>query len=92
MATSKRELDRSTTWVYRAYINGRLAYVGITRNPRGRFSRHACTKDWWAEVDDITYEEFDNRADALRAETLAIHNEHPLHNIARPHPQEVTRG
>lgn len=74
--------DRQTC-VYRAWIGDQLAYIGITCNPLGRFSKHQHQKGWWKTVDRIDVEWFDTRHEALRAESDAILAESPLYNVAR---------
>ena len=74
--------DRETC-VYRAWIGRELAYIGITCNPLGRFSKHHCQKEWWKLVDRIDIEWFSSRHEALRAESEAIASEMPRYNIAR---------
>lgn len=72
------------TCVYRAFIGDRLAYVGVTRNTLGRFSKHAVQKSWWQDVDRIDIDWHDTRAEAFAAEKRAISDERPLYNVARP--------
>lgn len=85
MARYKSDLEGPTA-LYRAFSDcGCLLYVGITRNPLGRMAKHGCTKAWWrTSVTSITYEWFDTRAAAYHAEAVAIQEEAPVHNIARP--------
>lgn len=71
------------TCLYRAWIGEELAYIGITRNPDGRFSKHRYQKTWWPAVDRIDIEWFSTRQDALRAESEAIYAECPRFNVAR---------
>lgn len=75
-------VDRKTC-VYRAFIGDRLAYVGLTLNPKGRFSAHS-RKPWWREVTRVDLEWFDGREAAKEAERAAIRDESPLYNIYRP--------
>ena len=77
-------MANSRTCVYRAFIGMELAYVGVTRNPLGRFANHRSRKPWWAKVDHVNLEWFGNRAEALRAELQAISSEEPIYNVARP--------
>lgn len=79
-----KDVIAGKTCVYRAYIDGDLAYVGVTRNLLGRFSKHNSQRPWWRDVDRISLNWFDTRAEAFAAERVAIHTEFPLYNIARP--------
>lgn len=77
-----------TTFVYFFLGTGRLLYVGMTRNPWGRFSKHACKAAWWPTADRVIILRLTGtnpralRRDALDLEWLAIQELHPLHNIA----------
>jgi len=72
------------TYVYRLYDRaGRLLYVGITANVRTRLKAHE-KKPWWPQVHRHTIHEHPTRAYALAAEALAILEEAPRYNIARP--------
>lgn len=85
MGTAYRsDLMNRTHYLYRAYIGDRLAYVGLTVNPPGRFARHGVIKPWWRDVTRIDIEEIQSREDALDAEAEAIACEGPLYNVARP--------
>ena len=68
--------------LYRFFTgDGRLLYVGMTRNPARRFEQHGGTKSWWSEVERIEMEHHAT-LDALReAERRAIESDHPIHNI-----------
>jgi predicted GIY-YIG superfamily endonuclease len=66
---------------------GNLLYVGITRNPAGRFSQHMTDKAWWRLVSDIHIERFTTREEALLAESVAIESEDPVFNLSRPNAQ-----
>lgn len=76
--------------LYRFFdAEGELLYVGITMNPAARWPKHSYQKPWWCEVESITLETFDSRADVLAAEREAIKTEHPRHNIVhveKPEP------
>lgn len=68
--------------LYRFYdAAGQLLYVGITCNPPQRFREHRDSKDWWTEIGQITLCHYRNRTELTKAETRAIQDEHPLHNI-----------
>lgn len=71
-----------TTALYRFYdAAGGLLYVGITLNPKARFTDHRHEKPWWHEVSTIKLETHPTREAALAAERLAIIAEHPMHNV-----------
>lgn len=73
------------TALYRLYdANGTLLYVGITTNPRQRWTEHAMSKAWWDEVCSKTVEWFEVRIEAARAEAVAVRVERPMWNLALP--------
>ena len=81
-------MKETTTALYRMYdFNETLMYVGITFDPSRRFPKHMHTKTWWDLVSDIHIERFPTRRDALTAEAVAIENEEPVFNLARPNAQ-----
>ncbi len=68
------------TVLYRFFDDAEeLLYVGITDNPPHRLIAHG-RKKWWPQVSTITFERFDQRDDALKAELEAIRVEQPIHN------------
>lgn len=72
------------TILYRYFDSeGELLYVGVTGDNTKRQSQHRRNSFWFGEIASATYEHFDNREDALAAETLAIRTEKPKHNIAK---------
>lgn len=72
------------TCVYRLYdIEGRLLYVGLTKNPPGRLPAHR-RKAWGPEIASHVLEWFDCRDAAKDAERHAIYHENPVHNVTRP--------
>lgn len=74
---------RRRTALYRLFdAQGRLLYVGIAFNPRGRWRGHCSTKSWWQQVDRREVEWYDSRSAALAAEGVAIIKERPLYNVA----------
>lgn len=77
------------TCLYRAFIGDELAYVGVTCNLLGRFSKHNHQKPWWRRVTWIQTEWYETRAEAFEAEKDAIARENPRYNVARP--KAVTR-
>lgn len=71
----------SETAVYRLFdANGRLLYVGIGRNPMGRWAAHA-ELSWWSTVHRFTVAWFDSRREAADEERRALRSESPAHNI-----------
>lgn len=80
--------DWETSFVYLFLGGGQLLYVGMTRNPWGRFSKHACKAMWWKAADRVLIFRVTGatkhvaRRNALRLEWLAIQELSPLHNIA----------
>ncbi len=72
------------TTLYRYFDSeGQLLYVGITGDNTKRQSQHRRNSFWFGKIASATFEHFDTRAEADSAETLAIKNEKPLHNIAK---------
>lgn len=77
------QLNESTT-LYRWFNTANeLLYVGISNNVARRTDQHNDSKAWWNQVDYCRVERFASRGLALAAETEAIHNEHPIYNIAQ---------
>lgn len=74
------------TALYRLFdAEGRLLYIGISANPERRWTRHAGQKKWWNAVAKKEVEWHNTRADAEAAETSAIANEQPRHNVTGIH-------
>lgn len=71
------------TAVYRLYAVGdELLYVGMSNAPLERFIEHRDDKDWWPQVETYSITWFLTRSEAEEAETAAIKDEWPMHNIA----------
>src|SRR4051812_37709880 len=69
------------TAVYRLFAgDGRLLYVGMTRNPARRFTAHAADKPWWPEVATRAVEWRASWDEAHAVEKAAIRAEKPAHN------------
>ena len=85
MATYRSDMMGRTA-LYRVFdADDQLLYVGISRNPNGRFANHATRKPWWREtVASIEITWLATRALAHEAEALAIRDEDPIYNISRP--------
>jgi len=77
----KSDLYNRQHYIYRAYIGDELAYIGVTTNPAGRFSKHS-RKPWWDQVTEITFEEAENRLRAFDSERTYIITERPKYNVA----------
>ncbi len=61
--------------------DGQLLYIGITHDAHRRFQQHAGRKPWWSDVRQILLEVYPDRESVLAAETRAIIDEKPLHNV-----------
>ena len=76
------EQNRATA-VYRFFdTGGRLLYVGIAYDPAERWKDHAAKTRWWKDAVDNTIEWYDTRAEAERAEKVALRYEKPIYNKA----------
>lgn len=85
-------LKAAPTTLYRFYgDDGELLYAGISVNACGRISNHSHGA-WWDQVRFATFEHFDSRALALRAESAAILEEHPRHNLDRTDKRTTPSG
>lgn len=70
--------------VYRFYDHdGRLLYVGMGGSAWSRWLEHRRSKPWWREVDHArtTVQRYESRREASAAETRAIREESPRHNV-----------
>lgn len=71
------------TALYRFYdADGRLLYVGITKNLKQRWYHHSVSQLWWPAVSRKEVEWWDTREAASVAEREAIRAERPLYNAA----------
>lgn len=76
-----------THTLYRFFdAEGTLLYIGITGNPRARWSQHSKTKEGWRRVDTIRVQHLDSREELEAAEKAAIKAERPLWNVAHNEP------
>ena len=74
--------DDTPTDLYRLRDSeGGLLYVGVSHSTIMRASQHRLEKTWWLSVASIDVEHFATRTEALKAETDAILNEGPAHNV-----------
>lgn len=71
------------TWLYKLYSGTELTYVGVSADPRARFSKHR-RRPWWSGIDRVVLRWFPSRMQAFAAERAAIATERPAANIARP--------
>jgi len=72
------------TILYRYFDSeDRLLYVGITGDNTKRQSQHRRNSFWFGEIATANFEHYETREEALEAETLAIQNEKPMHNIQK---------
>lgn len=79
------------TQLYRHFDkDGVLLYVGISLSAIQRLEQHKTDSGWFKDIATITVQHFRSRADALWAETQAIHSENPKYNIVRTRPQVHT--
>ncbi len=70
--------------LYRFYDeNGLLLYVGISLNAVSRLSYHRRDAPWYDQIRRIEIQPFKSVKGARYAESMAIHREHPIYNIAR---------
>jgi hypothetical protein len=76
-------LDDEPTAVYRIWNRDRkvLLYVGISCSWPRRMAEHIADKPWFPVNGLVEFEEYPDRISALEAETIAIRDEHPVHNI-----------
>ncbi|WP_327162079.1 GIY-YIG nuclease family protein [Streptomyces zaomyceticus] len=70
------------TAVYRLYdaVN-RLLYVGMGRNPMGRWASHADKHPWWQEVVRYEVTWYPTRIEAAAEERRALKEDDTVHNI-----------
>ena len=69
------------TTLYRIYGHDEsLLYIGISGNPGRRFKEHQDNQPWWSETAGARFQHFETRAEAERAEPLAIRSEFPKYN------------
>jgi predicted GIY-YIG superfamily endonuclease len=68
--------------LYRLYDStGALLYVGITTDPKARFTQHSIYKGWWPTVARTTVAWLEvTRQEALAIEAATIRDEEPIHN------------
>ncbi|MFM9594136.1 GIY-YIG nuclease family protein [Streptomyces scabiei] len=75
-------LDGPAVALYRLFDQGgALLYVGVTSDPRTRWTQHKAEKAWWPYVHRYTLEWRTSREAALKEEAEVIARERPLHNV-----------
>jgi GIY-YIG catalytic domain len=88
--TAQVEFTGTPTALYRLYdAQGVLLYVGITCNLKRRMGQHS-VRPWWPLVTRKTMTWYGTERDARAAEAVAIGDENPLYNMARPLTEDVT--
>lgn len=81
------------TSLYRHFdADGALLYVGISLSWPARTKAHVRESSWFAEVAQVTIEQFATREEALEAEREAIRREKPRHNIVHNRPRVAVKG
>lgn len=74
-------MTRGAAALYRLYAgDGALLYVGVTKDPPGRWRHHRSQKPWWPEVCDKRLTWCHDEREALIAEREAIRTERPRYN------------
>lgn len=78
------------TALYRHYDDsGSLLYVGVSLNAVIRLAQHKQASDWFNSITRVDIEFFESRQKALSAETEAIQEEGPAHNIRKKGAPEI---
>lgn len=78
-------IDWDACYVYVAWGHDRTRplYVGKSREPLARIGRHLRTTAWASDVVEWDLYAFDSEDGALDAESRAIHELNPVHNVIR---------
>lgn len=75
--------------LYRHFdANGELLYVGISLSAINRLAQHKGASHWFNEIARVDITCYPDRKSVIDAESAAITNENPKHNLKRP-PQSV---
>jgi excinuclease UvrABC nuclease subunit len=78
--------------LYRHFnAEGVLLYVGISLRPFSRFKEHKTHSGWADQIANMAIEYFPTRTEAMAAETKAVQEEEPLHNIRLRKPKPMVR-
>ena len=68
--------------LYRHFdAEGKLLYVGVSISALNRLASHQQNSHWFWDISKVEVSKFETRQASLDAETAAIKNEKPLHNI-----------
>lgn len=68
--------------LYRHFAeDGTLLYVGVSLSAVQRIGQHRSKAGWFSDIARVGIERFETMEQALKAESLAIKMEKPLHNI-----------
>lgn len=88
--------DGCQTDLYRYFDkDGELLYVGVSLNSIARAAQHRTQSCWYDDFHTMTRQSYSTRGEALDAETLAIVNEQPKHNVRKttpPRPKSKSRA
>jgi len=71
--------------------SGRLLYVGISSNAFARAREHGREAIWFRMVRLIAISRYPSREAALKAESVAINEEHPLYNRNGEYAVDTTK-
>ncbi len=72
------------TYLYRHFnADNELLYVGISLSALNRLGQHRDNSHWFDTISRVDIQKFDTKEEALSAETLAIREEKPRHNIKK---------
>lgn len=75
--------------LYRHFdATGRLLYVGMSLNAIARLVKHREESHWFNQITRVEIEWHKSREHAAYAEAIAIRDEEPLYNIAKPVPRD----
>ncbi|MFC5144267.1 GIY-YIG nuclease family protein [Streptomyces aureoversilis] len=67
--------------LYRLFdANHQLLYVGISKDPMGRWREHVANS-WWRDVAEYSVTWYPTRAEARAAEKTALTSENAKHNV-----------
>ena len=70
------------TTLYRHFdADGRLLYVGVALGAIARLQQHSAASSWARGIARIEMQHFPTRSAAIAAETRAIREESPAHNV-----------
>ena len=65
-------------WLYDA--EGRVLYIGCTRQLTRRLTEHSKHQEWWPRIARIEVEGYADKPAAIKAERHAIYTERPIFN------------